>query len=101
MHFGCIDPGQWFLQLVNGNSIDSVTTLCERINNFFVSLLSDFVPLSPLDVCDVPLELLATPYETEKALCTIKVKKAPSPDKIPNIILKSFAQELAPVLCDN
>ena len=65
------DPGQWFLQLVDGNSIDSVTSLCERINDFFVNLTSDFVPLSPSDVssievCDVPLELLATPYETEK-----------------------------------
>ena len=35
-----------------------------------------------------------------KALRSIKVKKAPGPDKIPNIILKSFVQELALVLCD-
>lgn len=56
--------------------------------------------VSDIAVEEIPPTLLSTPYEAENALRSIKVKKAPGPDKIPNIVLKTFAQELAPVISD-
>ena len=34
------------------------------------------------------------------ALNSIKVRKSPGPDGIPNVLLKSFSFELAPVICE-
>ena len=34
------------------------------------------------------------------ALNFIKVRKSPGPDGIPNVILKSFSFELAPIICE-
>lgn len=79
--------------------------LCDRINDFFVNLTREFVPLTPDDVAgiaveSVPTELLTTPWEAEKALRGIKIKKAPGPDGLPNVVLKEFAYELGPVISD-
>ena len=76
------DSGQWYRQLVDGDVIDSVATLCDRINDFFVNLTLEFVPLTPDDVAgiaveSIPPELLTTPWEAEKALHGIKIKKSP------------------------
>ena len=62
-------------------------------------------PLSAEDVTgitvdEVPAELLATTYEVQRALTLLKVKKAFGPDVIPNLLLKTFAFELAPVVCE-
>ena len=99
------DSSQWYRQLVDGDVIDSVATLCDRINDFFVNLTLEFVPLTPDDVAgiaveSIPPELLTTPWEAEKALHGIKIKKAPGPDGLPNVVLKEFARELAPVISD-
>ena len=50
------NEGQWYQQLIDGTTIDSVDTLCERINQLFIGLISGFVLLSPDDVdsFDVP-----------------------------------------------
>ena len=99
------DSGQWYCQLVDGDVVDSVATLCDRINDFFVNLTREFVSLTPDDVAgiaveSVPTELLTTPWEAEKALRGIKIKKAPGPDGLPNVVLKEFAYELGPVISD-
>ena len=101
------NEGQWYQQLIDGTTVDSVDTLCERINQFFIGLTSGFVPLSPDDVdsfavntSEIPDELFVSPREANIALRSIKLKKAPGPDGIPNIILKQFAFELAPVIAD-
>ena len=99
------DSGQWYCQLVEGDVVDSVATLCDRINDFFVNLTREFVPLTPDDVADiavesVPTELLTTPWDAEKALRGVKIKKAPGPDGLPNVVLKEFAYELGPVISD-
>ena len=44
--------------------------------------------------------LLATTYEVQRALTLLKVKKAFGPDCIPNLLLKTFVFELAPVVCE-
>ena len=47
-----------------------------------------------LSLLALPTELLTTPWEAEKALRGIKIKKAPGPDGLPNVVLKEFAHEL-------
>ena len=71
------DSGQWYCQLVDGDD-DSVATLCDRINDFFVNLTREFEPLTPDDVPgiaveSVPTQLLTTPLEAEKALRGITI----------------------------
>ena len=53
--------------------------------------------MSPLSVPD---ELLISEYEVYKSLSSLQTSKAVGPDKIPNRILKDFALELAPLVCD-
>ena len=98
-----VDLGQWYHQLVDGDVIDSVDTLCDRINDFFVNLTLEFDPLTPDDVAgiaveSVPSELLMTPWEAEKVLCRIKIKKAPGLP--PNVVLKEFVYKLGTVTSD-
>ena len=89
------NSGQWYRQLVDGDVNESVATLSDRINDFFVNFNLEFVPLTPDDVAgiaveSIPPELLTTPWEAEKALRGIKIKKAPGPDGLPNVVLKEF-----------
>jgi len=71
------------------------------------SLTAGFTPLSPSDVSDIhvgieaiPPDLFVTVREAYIALRQAKVKKVPGPDGIPNIVLKEFAFELAPLIAD-
>ena len=45
-------------------------------------------------------EFLVTEREVFKALASLQTSKAIGPDNIPNRILKEFALELAPVICN-
>lgn len=91
------DSGQWYRQLDDVDVIDSVATPCYRINDFFVHLTLESVPLTPDDVAGIKVEsilreLLTTLWEAEKALRGIKIKnEAPGPDGVPNAVLKKFA----------
>ena len=99
---------QWYSQLVDGANVTSVTKLCECINDFFASLTAGLTPLSPSDVSDIHVDIEAIPppdlfvnvREAYIALRQTKVKKAPVPDGIPNIVLKEFAFELAPLIAE-
>ena len=95
--------GQWYRQLIDKS--ESITSLCERINTFFCSLTSDFDPLTvddilaiPVEASEIPVDLYISLRETDIALRSIKLRKARGPDGIPNIILKTFSFELAPVI---
>ena len=48
----------------------------------------------------IPEDLFSTVREVQGALNSIKVRKSPGPDGIPNVLLKSFSFELAPVICE-
>lgn len=92
----------WSHQLLGDGDTES---LCNRINKFFVDLTSEFEPLTIDDVmdiavepADIPRDLLVSPREAGIALRGIKVRKSPGPDDIPNIVLKTFDFELAPVI---
>ncbi len=41
---------QWYEHLIDGETVDSVNMLCDRINHFFVNLIQDFIPLSQEEV---------------------------------------------------
>ncbi|CAB3998507.1 Hypothetical predicted protein [Paramuricea clavata] len=79
----------------------SLDNLCQKFNNAFVNISSNF---SPLDHCPnspsihVPDELLVSSNEVFCDLSHIKSRSAIGPDGIPNRVLKDFAFELAPVL---
>lgn len=95
--------GQWYRQLIDKS--ESITSLCERINTFFCSLTSDFDPLTaddilgnPVEASEIPADLYVSLREADVALRSIKLRKAKGPDGIPNIILKTFSFELAPVI---
>jgi hypothetical protein len=55
--------GQWFKHLIDGDTVDTTEKLCERINVFFLSLTSDFVPLSVEDISNMPVENAEIPEE--------------------------------------
>ena len=48
----------------------------------------------------IPPDLFVTVREAYIALRQTKVKKAPGPGGIPNIVLKEFASELPPLIAD-
>ena len=95
--------GQWYHQLIDKS--ESITLLCERINTFFCSLTSDFDQLTVDDILgilaeasEIPADLYVSLREADIALRSIKLRKARSPDGIPNVILKTFSFKLAPVI---
>ena len=99
------NSGQWYRQLIDGQIIDSVDKLCLKINEIFAGLTSSFTPLDSSDISNivvqnVPEDLLASSHEAYVALRSVRVRKAAGPDDIPNIVLKVFAFELAPVIAD-
>ena len=88
--------------MLDGSTTES---LWRKINKFFAELTSSFVPLTPADVMDIevdhrniPSEFFVTPWEAGIALRGDKIRKSPGPDGIPNIVLKWFDFELAPVV---
>lgn len=89
--------------MVDGSAVDSMHRLAEEINQYFCSLTASFVPLSHCDVTsisvqDIPNDLLVTEREASKALRLIETKNDTGPDGLPNVILKTFAFELASVI---
>ncbi len=75
-----------------------IESIANKVNDFFVSLTDHFVPLSQPTP---PLEILVvTEREVFKALASLQTSKAIGTDNIPNRILKEFALELAPVICN-
>ena len=92
----------WFKQLLDNMILQELT---ERINDIFVSLTADFDPL-PVhdstieDFIEVPDEFLVSVDDCFNELRSIKLNKSPGPDIFSNRILKEFAYELAPVICN-
>ena len=96
----------WLEHLVDGETVDSINTLCGRINHF-LQISQDFIPLWKVSnysayEFDVEDDLLVSTGEAYKSLRSLNTRKASGPDDIPNLILKvrTFAFELAPVIAD-
>ncbi len=68
-----------------------ISYTCERYNEFFVSLTSDFTPLSmqnihiPMERSEIPEQLFVSTGEAYKSLCRLKTGNVPGPDRIPVI----------------
>ena len=99
---GLSSQESWYDQLSLSNTSTHVD-LADHYNDFLVSLTSHFKPLRPNDQMEnytVPDYLLVNTQTVLSALRCIKTTKSCGPDGIPNKILKTFAEELAPVICD-
>ena len=92
----------WHSQLLS-ETIPTCGDLAEYYNDYLVGLTSHFNPLqdrNPGINLSVPSNLLVSTSSVLAALQRIKQSKSCGPDLIPNKILKTFAFELAPVVCD-
>ncbi len=90
---------EWYHQFLDNNM--DIESIANKVNDFFVSLTDHFVPLSqPTPPLEILEEFLVTEREVFKALASLQTSKAIGPDNIPNRILKEFALELAPVICN-
>ena len=96
---GLVDRnGSWFQHFIDGDTIDSIDKFCERVNETFVRLTTNFTPLStqnilkiPVERSEIPEELFVSTREAYRSLRCLKTGKVPGPDRIPNIVLKTFA----------
>ena len=90
---------EWYHQFLDNNM--DIESIANKVNDFFVGLTDHFVPLSqPTPPIEILEEFLVTEREVFKALASLQTSKAIGPDNIPNRILKKFALELAPVICN-
>ena len=92
----------WHSQLLS-ETIPTCGDLAEYYNDNLVGLTSQFNPLqdkNPGINLSVPSNLLVSTSSVLVALQRIKQSKSCGPDLIPNKILKMFAFELAPVVCN-
>ena len=93
---------EWYNQIL-GEKADSLAQLTEEINEYFIGLTAEFEPLPPTipDVnLMVPDKFLVFESQCYRDLRAVKCSKSSGPDQIPNRLLKEFAKELAPVVCN-
>ena len=70
------------------------------MNVLTISLPVSLLDLPHVGIEAIPPDLFVTVREAYIALRQTKVKKAPGPDGIHNIVLKEFAFEFAPLIAD-
>jgi hypothetical protein len=81
---------------------DSDEGLVNRINEAFISVMKDCPPL-PEDFnlsTDNDEPIIVAETTVERILRAISVSKASGPDELPNWVLKSFSDILAPAITD-
>jgi hypothetical protein len=81
---------------------DSDEGLVNRINEAFISVIKDCPPL-PEDFnlsTDNEEPIIVSETTVERILRAISVSKASGPDELPNWVLKSFSDILAPAITD-
>ena len=77
----------WFEHLIDGETVDSIDNLCERINQFFADLTKDFTPLSQEDVFNCSTgdfdadDLLVSTSEAYKSLRSLNTTKSVRTDQ--------------------
>ena len=93
--------------LSNGiaNSDRSILAYFNMINSFFASVSEDLPPLEATGTSSFlehnisPDAYIIPPYDVERQLRYINVRKAPGPDGIPSWILRDFSPILAEPVC--
>ena len=94
--------------IINFWTLIPLTPWVPCVKKLTTFLLVSRPPVSPLISADesrisvdvIPEDLFSTVREVQGALNSNKVRKSPGPDGIPNVLLKSFSFELAPVICE-
>ena len=96
---GQVGRQEWYHQFLDKDT--DIKRLANKINSYFVGLTDHFPPLCQgVPPLSVPDELLISEYKAYKSLSSLQTSKAVGPDNIPNRILKDFALEIAPLVCD-
>ena len=96
---GQVANQEWYHQFLDKDT--DIKRLANKINSYFVGLTDHFPPLCQgVPPVSVPDELLISEYEAYKSLSSFQISEAVGPDNIPNWLLKDFALELAPLVCD-
>ena len=93
---------KWYEQIL-GEKANSLAQLTEEINEYFIGLTAEFEPLPPAipdATLMVPDKFLVSESKCYWDLRAVNCRKSSGPDQIPNRLLKEFAQELAPVVCN-
>ena len=92
---------EWYHQFLGAEFKDTLA-LANGINDFFVSITEQFVPLTPVEAqhTTIPQELLVSQREVLADLSKLATNKAIEQDGISNRILKEFAPEVTPVIQD-
>ena len=99
---GLSSNSSWYSQLLS-DDVRNCEDLAKTFNSFHVALSLNFDSLPPDDnmaSLEVPSEYLVDTQKVYKKLREIKTRKSPSPDMLPNKILRIFACELAPIITD-
>ena len=97
---GCQDAKQeWYHQFLDKDT--DIKRLANKINSYFVGVTDHFQPLCQgVPPLSVPVEFLISEFDACKSLSSLQTSKGVGPDNIPNRLLKEFALELAPLVCD-
>ena len=66
--------------------------LCNSINDFFISIADDLIPLAPMNSCEsvVPETLIISVHDVEECLISLDIRKAQGPDAIPTWLLQDM-----------
>ena len=85
--------------LANKQCNGDMAALADKINAFFESISSDLPPLPPskpqTELPEIPDRYIIRVQDMEKQLSSIKLRKAPGPDGVPNWVLRDFAPILS------
>ena len=90
------------LQLLHEHT-NTINKLAENINNFFVNLSAEFQPLEPRPTnnqLECTSDMLVNLHKVYSALKKFNYHKSVGLDDIPNRILRDFALEPSPVVCN-
>ena len=95
---GITARSEWHHQFLDDAT--DVKALANAINDYFISLTNDFVPIVHPGPQPVHEDLFVSTAEVARSLSSLNTSKATGPDNLPNRLLKEFAPELAPVIQD-
>jgi len=96
------DNSRAFQNIADASCGGDLDKLCNKVNDFYVSIANDLTPLSPQESepMDVPANFIISVKSVEERLMKLNVKKAQGPDGIPNWLLRDMAPILAGPICN-
>ena len=86
---GITTKSEWHHQFLN--EATDVRALANAINDYFISLTDDFVPIVHPGPQPVYEDIFVSKAEVARSLSSLNTSKASGPDNLPNRLLKEFA----------